>query len=97
MAIEQIGALVAGFCAYCKKRVIQQETSIEQESNTEYSNMPHTLEFAGTNQLYEITKIDKLTKTNETQLILVRKDYYSLIEEVNNIKQRFKVLEEKIN
>ena len=97
MAIEQIGALVTGFCAYCKKRVVQKGTLIEKESNTENANMPHTLEFAGTNQLYEITKIDKLTKTNETQLILVRKDYTSLIEEVKSMKQRFKILEEKID
>ena len=93
----QISALVAGFCTYCKKRVNQKETSIELDSNTEGSKMPHTLEFAGTDQFYEITKIDKLKKTNETQLILVRKDYSSLIEEVNNMKERFKILEEKIN
>ena len=95
--MAQIGALVAGFCTYCKKRFIKNGTLNELESNTEDFNMPHTLEFAGTDQFYEITKIDKHKKTNETQLILVRKDYSSLIEEVNNMKQRFKILEEKMN
>ena len=93
----QISALVAGFCSYCKKGVNQKGTLNETESNTENSNMPHTLEFAGTDQLYEITKIDKPKKSNETQLLLVRKDYSSLIKELKSIKQKFKILEEKIN
>ena len=90
-----MSSLVAVFCIYCKERVFKWRNSIQIESSPEDLSMPQTLEFAGTNQLYEITKIDKLKKTNETQLILVQKDYASMIEAINSMKQRIRVIEEK--
>ena len=94
--MAHLNTLVAGLCVCCKKCVFEKRTSIQIESISEESDMPNTLEFAGTDQFYEITKIDKLKRTNETQLILVRKDYSSLLKEVDSIKQTIKMLKEKI-
>ena len=93
--MTRISRLVAGFCICCKERVLQKRNSIQIESSSEDLNTPDTLEFAGTDQLYEITKIDKVKKTNETQLILVQKNYSSMIEAIRSMKQRSKALEEK--